>query len=241
MKCNLGFRWTCFGEIRGFLIFLVLASFLISGCTQSPRWADPIRLLDDDDGPERVAEDLEDGAYPNLASVPKGPRPSSSQKDRLKVQETLQTDRQTAGFVDPQTQARNSAQAGDFAWMKETGRLAAVVYFQAGSLALDSRDELILRGAAALQKERGGRLLVVGHAGALERATAGTQAPAAAKAEALRLSLERATRVAAALVAWGVNPQAIDIEALADSRPVYYEINDNGAAGNRRAEIFLES
>ncbi len=229
----LGNRLMAAAPVIALAIVLVIT---LSGCTQTPEWADPARMLDDDDGPQRVEEDLKDGTYPNLASVPDGPRRATSRKDRNEVAQSLESDFKTAAVVE------GSAGAGPSpVGLGGGSELAAVVYFRPGSLRLDERDDLVLRGAAALQKKNGGRLRVIGHTSRQGDGSASGDAGAAQKADALRLSLERADQVAAALIAWGVDPNKISVEGRADSSPVYYESNPAGAAGNRRAEIFLGS
>jgi flagellar motor protein MotB len=50
----------------------------------------------------------------------------------------------------------------------------------------------------------------------------------------------RATAVAQALIRAGVPADKVQIEAVGDSQPIYYESMPKGEAGNRRAEIFVQ-
>lgn len=117
------------------------------------------------------------------------------------------------------------------------GGQVAVIYFGHGSAGLDSRDRQVLRDVAGIQRQRGGTLRVVGHA----------SGRAAAK-NALRrrlsnfeMSLRRAEAVAEALEDMGVPGERIVVEARSANEPVYQETAPSGEAGNRRAEIFLQS
>jgi outer membrane protein OmpA-like peptidoglycan-associated protein len=53
-------------------------------------------------------------------------------------------------------------------------------------------------------------------------------------------SQARANAVAQALIKAGVPADHVQIEAVGDSQPVYYESMPKGEDGNRRAEIFLQ-
>jgi len=54
-------------------------------------------------------------------------------------------------------------------------------------------------------------------------------------------SQARANAVAKELIREGVPASRVLVEAVGDSQPVYYESMPQGEAGNRRAEIFLQS
>jgi len=53
-------------------------------------------------------------------------------------------------------------------------------------------------------------------------------------------SQARANAVAQALIRAGVPAAKVQIEAVGDSQPIYYESMPKGEDGNRRAEIFLQ-
>jgi flagellar motor protein MotB len=54
-----------------------------------------------------------------------------------------------------------------------------------------------------------------------------------------RISLARANRVASQLIAMGVDPQKVQVEAFADDSQLFSETMPSGEAGNRRAEIYF--
>jgi outer membrane protein OmpA-like peptidoglycan-associated protein len=54
-------------------------------------------------------------------------------------------------------------------------------------------------------------------------------------------SQARANAVAQALIKAGVPADRVQIEAVGDSQPIYYESMPKGEEGNRRAEIFVQS
>jgi flagellar motor protein MotB len=54
-----------------------------------------------------------------------------------------------------------------------------------------------------------------------------------------KLSEDRATAVSRELIRFGVTAASIQVSAVSDSRPLYYEYMPTGEAGNRRTEIYL--
>lgn len=108
-------------------------------------------------------------------------------------------------------------------------------YFAQGSARLRPDDRALVKEAARLQRDRGARLRVVGHA---SRRTA-DMPPVRRKVLNLNLSVDRASAVARALVAEGVLADALSIEGAAASRPVADEDTPGNEALNRRAEIFI--
>jgi len=87
-----------------------------------------------------------------------------------------------------------------------------------------------------LQRESGGRpLVVVGHASSRTR----DMNPSKHRNVNLRLSQNRANKVARALRRLGIPGQAVQIQAVGDAQPVYYEVMPSGEAGNRRADIYM--
>ncbi len=115
------------------------------------------------------------------------------------------------------------------------GERVAVIYFGHGSTALNGQDRQVLRQVAQVQQRRGGRLRVVGHA---SHRTA-TMSPVQHRIVNLDVSMARAEQVADALASFGVSRADIQVEARADSEPVYFEYMPTGEAGNRRTEIYL--
>jgi outer membrane protein OmpA-like peptidoglycan-associated protein len=53
-------------------------------------------------------------------------------------------------------------------------------------------------------------------------------------------SQARANTVAQALIRAGVPAAKVQVEAVGDSQPIYYESMPRGEEGNRRAEIYLQ-
>jgi len=115
------------------------------------------------------------------------------------------------------------------------GERVAIIYFGHGSTGLNGQDRQVLRQVAQIQQRRGGRLRVVGHA---SHRTA-TMSPVKHRIVNLDVSMARAEQVADALASFGVSREDIQVEARADSEPVYFEYMPTGEAGNRRAEVYL--
>jgi len=113
----------------------------------------------------------------------------------------------------------------------------ATIHFGNGSSNLNSRDRSILRDVLRLQKERGGRIHVIGHASSRTRNTD----PVRHKMINFQVSAARADAVARELVRLGAPKMDIQVDAVSDSQPRFYEFMPSGEAGNRRAEIYLES
>ncbi len=112
----------------------------------------------------------------------------------------------------------------------------AVIYFGNGSAALSGQDRQVVRQVAALQRQYGGLLRVIGHASSRTAATDITRH----KMANFAVSLQRANAVAEALMREGTPGRYLYVGAVSDSQPVYYEIMPTGEAGNRRAEIYLD-
>ncbi len=93
-----------------------------------------------------------------------------------------------------------------------------------------------LRQIVAAHRERGGSVRVVGHASHRTRDLPLHKH----KMANFRISVDRANAVARELVRLGVQTAALRIEAVSDSRPIYFEVMPAGEAKNRRAEVFLE-
>jgi len=113
----------------------------------------------------------------------------------------------------------------------------ATIRFENGSSKLSSRDRQILANVMKLKKERGGTIRVVGHASSRTRNTD----PVMHKMINFRVSAARADAIAQELMRMGADRAQLQINAISDSAPQYLEIMPTGEAGNRRAEIYLES
>ncbi len=115
-------------------------------------------------------------------------------------------------------------------------QLVAVIYFANGSDALDGRDIAVLREVAAIQRQYGGVIRVIGHA------SSRTAVLPEGRHEMVNLevSFNRAEAVGQALLRQGLPADALVLEGVSDRQPVYHEFMVTGEAGNRRAEIFLE-
>ena len=113
----------------------------------------------------------------------------------------------------------------------------ATILFENGEAKLSGADIKILSQVSAILKSRGGRLRVVGHASSRTR----NMDLVSHKMVNFQLSATRADRVAHALVKIGVAPELISVVAQSDAEPIYYEVMPSGEAGNRRAEIYLDS
>ena len=113
----------------------------------------------------------------------------------------------------------------------------ATIRFGNGSAKLSSRDRQILAKVVRLKKERGGRIHVVGHASSRTHNTD----PVNHKMINFRVSAARADVVARELQRLGADRSQLQIDAVSDSAPEFLEVMPTGEAGNRRAEIYLDS
>ena len=113
----------------------------------------------------------------------------------------------------------------------------ATIRFENGSAKLSSHDRQILASVIRLKKERGGRIRVVGHASSRTRNTD----PVKHKMINFRVSAARADAIAKTLVRMGADRAQLQVDAISDSAPEFLEVMPTGEAGNRRAEIYLES
>ena len=111
-----------------------------------------------------------------------------------------------------------------------SGQPLAIIYFADGSAKLDAEARRVLRQVAEIYRAQGGKVRVVGHA-----SIGGGDAAALND----KLSYRRAEAVARALMAHGVKPAAIEMAGYGTRHPIYAETAATGAAGNRRAEVFL--
>jgi outer membrane protein OmpA-like peptidoglycan-associated protein len=110
----------------------------------------------------------------------------------------------------------------------------ATVLFSNGSSTLNSKAKAVIRDTAETYKSRRGSFRVVGHASHRTKNLSVQRH----KLVNFQISLDRATAVANELIRLGVDKNAIQITAVSDSQPMFYESMPEGEAGNRRAEIF---
>lgn len=113
----------------------------------------------------------------------------------------------------------------------------ATIHFANASSTLDARDRSILGAVVQLQRERGGRVVVVGHA------SSRTQDMDYIRHQMVNfeMSMQRAAMVGNALKQLGLAGEHLDIEAVSDTQPLFLEVMPSGEAGNRRVEIYLAS
>lgn len=113
----------------------------------------------------------------------------------------------------------------------------ATIHFANASSNLDQRDRSILSAVVQLQRERGGRVVVVGHA------SSRTQDMDYIRHQMVNfeMSMDRAATVGNVLKDLGLAGEHLDIEAVSDTQPLFLEVMPSGEAGNRRVEIYLAS
>jgi outer membrane protein OmpA-like peptidoglycan-associated protein len=111
----------------------------------------------------------------------------------------------------------------------------ATLQFAEGDARLGERERQVLQAVATLQQQRASAVRVVGHARTAD-ASANDEA-----ADPTELSTDRAFAVAAELGTHGVPRPLIAVEGHGASEPLYEATTVTGAAGNRRAEIFLRA
>jgi outer membrane protein OmpA-like peptidoglycan-associated protein len=115
----------------------------------------------------------------------------------------------------------------------------AVVFFPGDGVLLSAAARTQIRTAAAAFKAGGGTgsIRVVGHASS----RTGNMAVEKHLELIFEKSQKRANAVAQELIRQGVPADHLQIDAVGDSEPVYYESMPKGEEGNRRAEIFVQS
>ncbi|HEX4026994.1 MAG TPA: OmpA family protein [Rhizomicrobium sp.] len=115
----------------------------------------------------------------------------------------------------------------------------AIVYFPGDTTSLSKSAMGKVRSAVAAFQAGGGAgtIKVVGHASSRT-----ANMPVERHLEVIfQKSQARANAVAQALIRAGVPADRVQIEAVGDSQPIYYESMPKGEDGNRRAEIFLQN
>jgi len=111
----------------------------------------------------------------------------------------------------------------------------ATIHFADNSSNMDARDRSILGAVIQLQKERGGRVVVVGHASSRTRDMDYIRH----KMVNFEISMKRATAIGNALKTRGLGADKLEVQAVSDAQPQYLEVMPSGEVGNRRVEIYL--
>ena len=126
----------------------------------------------------------------------------------------------------------------ELAWAGETEGLvhAAVIHYANGSSRLSRHDMDVLRQVAEVQKQDGAIVRVVGHASRGSAAANNVEA----KIANFEIAYDRARKVADALIKLGVPEDLVFVASASDSQSAYSESTPNGAAANRRTEIYFE-
>jgi outer membrane protein OmpA-like peptidoglycan-associated protein len=140
-----------------------------------------------------------------------------------------------AGYTPPAPQAVGfGAAAPDAAY---GGQPLGTVKFGVGSSKINSAARRVIRDAAQQQKARGGTLVVIGHASSRTK----NLSPMRHYMANFRVSVDRANAVARELVRQGVPAGSIQVSAVSDTQPAFFEVMPAGEAGNRRAVIVLQN
>ncbi len=142
-----------------------------------------------------------------------------------------------AGEVMANLDAVPGTPAGMSAAMNGGVAPAEVIYFPGDSTALPKTAQSKVREAAAAFRAGGGSgtVKVIGHASS----RTGNMSVERHLEVIFQKSQARANVVAQALIKAGVPADKVQIEAVGDSQPIYYESMPKGEEGNRRAEIFI--
>ena len=113
-----------------------------------------------------------------------------------------------------------------------------VVFFPGDSTVLPKAAQAKVREAVAAFRANGGSgsVKVIGHASS----RTGNMSVERHLEVIFQKSQARANAVAQALIRAGVPADRVQIEAVGDSQPIYYESMPKGEEGNRRAEIFVQ-
>jgi len=115
----------------------------------------------------------------------------------------------------------------------------AIIYFPGDSTILPAAAQAKVRDAVTAFRAGGaaGTVKVIGHASS----RTGNMTVERHLEVIFQKSQARASAVAQALIRAGVPADKVQIEAVGDSQPIYYESMPKGEEGNRRAEIFVQS
>jgi outer membrane protein OmpA-like peptidoglycan-associated protein len=130
------------------------------------------------------------------------------------------------------------ASAGDMTGLNGGLKPTAVVFFPGDGTALSTAARKQIRTAVAAFKASGGTatVRVVGHASSRT-----ADMPVEKHLEVIfEKSHKRALAVLQELVRRGVPADHVQVDAVGDSQPIYFESMPKGEEGNRRAEIFVQ-
>ena len=165
-----------------------------------------------------------------MESVPE-PQPQPLMRMPAAPQQTASVARSGAQF--PQPGVTTSDEVGP---VSLGGMLrVATIHFANNSSILDSRDRSILGAVIQLQRERGGRVVVVGHASSRTKDMDYIQH----QMVNFEISMKRAGAIGSALKGMGLPGEALEVQAVSDTKPIFLEVMPSGEAGNRRVEIYL--
>ena len=114
-------------------------------------------------------------------------------------------------------------------------QMVATIQFPNGSSRLNARDRRILKDVSALYRQGGAKVTVVGHSSHRTRDMDTDKHNRVNQ----KLSEDRAAAVSRELIRLGVAAASIQVSAVSDSQPLYYEFMPSGEAGNRRTEIYI--
>lgn len=112
----------------------------------------------------------------------------------------------------------------------------ATLYFRDGSAHLDGAALSVLKQVAGIQKSRGQRLVLVGHASR----RAETNDPVKRETFNQKISAARAENTRKALQRLGVKALMVSVRASGDQAAAFDEAAPAGEAANRKVEIYLE-
>lgn len=167
------------------------------------------------------------GVSPSLRPTAPGPAPLPPLSAAAPVAET-----EPENLVRTTPPAARVAPAAD----RPVGQLVAVFYFPGGASDLNPEDRDLIEEVALLHRQNGGRLRVVGHAAPRVRSAG----PGTWGLARLRLSLNRASKVARRLAALGSATEDLVVAAASDLDRSRDLLAGPGDARHHRVEIFLE-
>jgi len=154
-------------------------------------------------------------------------------RSQARVQAAAPQSQAASGAMFPEPGTTTSAQMGGVSPAGMTR--VATIHFANNSSILDARDRSILGAVIQLQRERGGHVVVVGHASSRTR----DMDYITHRMVNFQISMERAATIGNALKGLGLMGEVLEVQAVSDSTPLYMEVMPSGEAGNRRVEIYL--
>lgn len=198
----------------------------------TPEKAEPVQPA-----PKQVAAKPAPAAEPMVPEVApvRAEQPPQNAKPLAKAPENdLSQSRQAQATVaqvaDPVTKPQDQGEPD-----KADAKHIANIYFADGVSSLNKHDRQIVEKVAALFRDGGKSVRVIGHSSA----ASGAKDAVKAGLVNYKVSLDRASAVATALVQSGVPKAAIQVDARGASQPLYEENTREAQAYNRRAEVFI--